>query len=154
MDNKIKKKIEKFVEEFVEKATFNATFEVRDSREGNFLVELKTDEPETLIGEGGQTLWDMQALFNRIFRKALGETGPKIELDINQYKQGKARYLKEMAQEIANRVALFKKEERLPAMSSYERRVVHMELSIRTDVGTESIGEGDARRIVVKPAVK
>jgi len=40
----------------------------------------------------------------------------------------------------------------LRPMSSYERRLVHMELSKNIEVITESIGEGEDRRIVIKPA--
>ncbi len=150
MDNKSKKKIEEFVKEFVKKTTFDVTFEIKEGREGTILVEFRAQEPEVLIGEAGQTLWDMQALFNRALRKMLGEE-VRCDLDINQYKQSKARYLKELAEETANRVALLKKEERLPAMTSYERRLIHTELSVRTDVRTESVGEGKARRVVVYP---
>jgi predicted RNA-binding protein Jag len=35
-------------------------------------------------------------------------------------------------------------------MSAYERRVVHSELSQRTDVVTESQGEGFDRHIVIR----
>jgi spoIIIJ-associated protein len=35
-------------------------------------------------------------------------------------------------------------------MSSYERRIVHLELSEREDVTTESIGEEPERRVAVK----
>jgi spoIIIJ-associated protein len=36
-------------------------------------------------------------------------------------------------------------------MSSYERRIVHTELSQRTDVITDSQGDGRDRHIVIKP---
>jgi predicted RNA-binding protein Jag len=35
-------------------------------------------------------------------------------------------------------------------MSSYERRIIHAELSKRTDVATDSQGEGFDRHIVIK----
>ena len=93
----------------------------------------------------------MQMLLARIMKKQIDQD-IKFEIDINQYKQSKNNYLKQMAAEIADRVALLKREEPLPAMNSYERRVVHMELSLREDVATESIGEGEERRVVIKPA--
>jgi len=154
MDNKIKKKIEKFVDEFIKKTTFNTTFEVEEDGEGNIMIDLTTDEPQALIGEEGQTLWDIQFIFNRIFRRMLFEDlgqETRVEVDINKYKQNKIRYLKELAQEIANKVALFKKEECLPVLNSYERRIVHTELSARTDVVTESVGKDEERRLVIKP---
>ncbi|MDD5750094.1 MAG: hypothetical protein PHU56_00355 [Candidatus Pacebacteria bacterium] len=151
MDKQIKETVELFVEGFIEKTTFNIAFEIKESREGGLLIELKTDEPQIWIGEDARTLWDMQTLFNRIFKKKLSEEA-RIDLDVNQYKQNKARFLKDAAHEAANRVALFKKEERLPSMTAYERRVVHMELATRADVITESVGENDSRRIIIKPA--
>jgi spoIIIJ-associated protein len=36
-------------------------------------------------------------------------------------------------------------------MSAYERRLVHMELSKNEKVETESVGEGENRKILVKP---
>ena len=39
----------------------------------------------------------------------------------------------------------------LEAMPPNERRIVHMALAEDPDVMTESIGEGDARRVVIKP---
>jgi spoIIIJ-associated protein len=37
-------------------------------------------------------------------------------------------------------------------MSPYERRLAHMALSENEKIKTESIGEGEDRRIVIKPA--
>ena len=36
-------------------------------------------------------------------------------------------------------------------MSSYERRIVHMQLASRKDVLTESIGQEPERKVVIKP---
>ncbi|MEK7173009.1 MAG: R3H domain-containing nucleic acid-binding protein [Patescibacteria group bacterium] len=151
MDKKIKNKIEKILQEFVKKTTFDISFELKEIPEQDWLAEIKTDTPEALIGEHGQTLFDMQMLLSRIIRKQVGED-VKLDLDINQYKSNKNKYLKDLAGEIANRVALLKQEELLPAMNSYERRIIHLELALREDVATESIGEGEERRVVVRPA--
>ncbi len=56
-----------------------------------------------------------------------------------------------MANSAADEVALIKKEKWLPIMPAYERRIIHLELSLREDVVTESIGEEPERRVVVKP---
>jgi spoIIIJ-associated protein len=39
----------------------------------------------------------------------------------------------------------------LPPMSSFERRLVHLALVDEAGVKSESEGEGDHRRVVVKP---
>ena len=73
-----------------------------------------------------------------------------FNLDINDYKKQKLEYLKNMAKNLADQVVLTKEEKILLPMSSYERRIIHAELAQRTDVITESQGEGFDRHIVIK----
>ena len=74
-----------------------------------------------------------------------------LDLDINDYKNKKIEYLKNLAKESADEVFLVKKTKTLPPMSSYERRIIHEELSQRQDVTTQSQGEGDNRQVVINP---
>ena len=151
---KLKKgKIKKIVEEFFEKMTFESEIEVGEIKENTLPLDLKTEEPQILIGEQGGTLNEIQKILGKILRKKLGEQ-IFLDLDINQYKKNKMEYLKETAQSTANEVALNKEEKTLPPMSSYERRIIHLELSQREDVATESVGDEPERRVVIKPAVK
>ena len=113
-------------------------------------IELKTKEPRILIGERGQTLLEIQQLLVAIIRKKIKEQF-FLNLDINEYKKKKIEFLKELASNLADDVALNKKEKWLPTMTSYERRVIHMELSKRNDVATESIGHEPERKIIIKP---
>jgi spoIIIJ-associated protein len=39
----------------------------------------------------------------------------------------------------------------LPPMSPKDRRVIHLEIALRSDVATESVGEGKDRHIIIKP---
>ena len=113
-------------------------------------VDVKLEEPQILIGQGGQTLFEVQRILKTILNKKLGKVF-FFNLDINDYKKKKVEYLKGLAKELADQVALDKEEKVLLPMSAYERRVVHAELSQRTDVVTESHGEGFDRHIVIKP---
>ena len=74
-----------------------------------------------------------------------------MNLDINDYKKKKVEYLKDFAKETADQIAMTGQEKTLPPMSSYERRIIHAELSQRTDVITESQGDGFDRHVVIKP---
>lgn len=143
-------KVEEIVREFFEKMTFEVEVEVLPQAEASLPIKIKTDEPQVLIGQGGETLAEIQRLLRIILRKQLAEDFYP-DIDINDYKEKKAEYLKEMAKEAAYDVALTKKEKELPPMSSYERRIVHMALAERVDVVSESVGEGPERRIVIKP---
>ena len=39
----------------------------------------------------------------------------------------------------------------LKPMSPFERRIVHMALAEYPDIITQSVGEGETRRVVIKP---
>ncbi len=113
-------------------------------------LSLKLDEPQILIGQQGQTLFEIQRLLRAILSRRLQGVF-YLNLDINDYKKQKTEYLKSTARELADQVALNKGEKALPPMSSYERRIIHAELSERTDVLTESQGYGIDRHIIIKP---
>jgi spoIIIJ-associated protein len=57
----------------------------------------------------------------------------------------------ELARAAAKKATATKTEISLPAMNSYERRLVHVELAVRPDVKTESAGEGKERYVIIKP---
>ncbi len=116
----------------------------------NLNVEVEVSDPKLLIGERGENLRSLQRILRIMCIKELGE-GIFLNLDVNKYKKRKTEYLKEVAGEIADEVSLSGKPHALPAMNSYERRIIHMELSQRADVRTESEGEEPRRRVVVKP---
>ena len=142
--------IKKTIEEFFQKTTFEVEIEFLPQKELTLPINLKTEEPQILIGEGGQTLAEIQHLLKVILKRKITEPF-FIDLDINGYKKKKLDYLKELARSLADEVALTKKEKNLPPMAAYERRIIHLELAGRSDVTTESIGQEPERRIVVRP---
>jgi len=153
-------KIKEAVEEFFEKMTISVSSieaslspikEDSHTEENHDVIDLdiKLDEPQILIGQGGQTLFEIQRLLKTILNKKLQNIF-YFNLDINDYKKQKMDYLKNMAKNLADQVASTKEEKILPPMSAYERRVIHAELAQRTDVSTESQGDGLDRHIVIK----
>jgi len=151
------KKIKEIVEEFFEKMTTTPTAietnkAVAENSEISDIVNLDItiEEPQILIGEKGQTLFEIQRLLRAILTKKIQKIF-YLNLDINGYKQSKTEYLKRTAKELADEVFLNKEEKTLPPMSAYERRIIHSELSSRADITTESQGEGTDRHIVIKP---
>ncbi len=144
-------KIRKITKEFFQKTTFETSIRFSTEEENTLLIEVETEDPQILIGEKGQTLADIQHLLKIILRKKTEELF-YINIDINDYKKKKAEYLKELANSVADDVILSKKEKALSPMRAFERRIVHMELAERGGVITESIGEGDERKVVIKPS--
>ena len=143
-------KIKKLTKEFFEKTTFEVEVDILPEHDQTIPINLKTEEPQILIGEGGQTLLEIQHLLKAILKRQIPESF-YIDLDINDYKKKKNEYLKEMARSAADEVALTKKEKTLAAMPAYERRIIHLELANRSDVVSESVGEEPDRKVVIKP---
>ena len=143
--------IKEITREFLEKTTFDIEVEFLPQRDITLPINLKTQEPQILIGENGQTLIDIQRLLKVILKRKIQEDF-FIVLDINGYKKKKIEYLKELAKSIADEVSLVKEERSFPFMPAYERRIIHMELAERSDVTTESIGREPERKIVIKPS--
>ncbi len=150
MDPQNLQTIKKTVEEFFQKTTFEVEVDLLPEKEGTIPINLKTDEPQILIGEGGQTLNEIQHLLKAMLKRKISELF-YINLDINDYKKKKTEYLRELARSLADDVSLTKKEKTLAPMPAYERRIIHLELSNRSDVASESIGEEPDRKIVIKP---
>jgi spoIIIJ-associated protein len=142
--------IKKTTKEFFEKTTFEVEIEFLPQKDETVPINLKTDDPQILIGEEGQTLVELQHLLKVILKRKILELF-YIDLDINDYKKKKIEYLKELARSIADEVVLTKKEKQLAPMPAYARRIIHLELADRQDVTTESFGQGPERKVIIKP---
>lgn len=145
------KTIQEIIKDFFEKMFF-ADIEIFLSHKDSILfIDLKVKNPQILIGKRGETLFKIRHLLKAILKKKINASEFFIEFDINDYKKKRIEYLKKLAREIAERVSLTKTEEFLPLMSSYERRIIHLELANFPDIFTESIGTGQERKITIKP---
>lgn len=113
-------------------------------------VNIETEESGLLIGFHGETLSSFQLILGLMVFKKTG-TWTKIIVEIGDYRAKRAEQLTAMAQSYANQVISTGQPITLPPLPPSERRVVHLALQDRTDVETESIGEGNSRRVVVKP---
>jgi spoIIIJ-associated protein len=121
-------------------------------REGEDVLEIniKTPDAQTLIGKQGLVLADIQLLLRKVIKKKT-DKDLYLSLDVDNYKKNKEDYLRDVAQSVADEVSRTKKEKELPFTSSFDRRIVHMALADRKDVTTESVGEGEERKVIVKP---
>jgi len=160
IEKKDTEKIKETTQDFFEKMTVEVSdIEIvvssdkkNPEEENREVVDLnvKLDEPQILIGQQGQTLFEIQRLLKTILNKKLQKVF-YLNLDINDYKNKKVEYLKDLAKSLADQVALKKEEKILPPMSAYERRIIHAELSQRADVVTESQGDSFNRCVVIRP---
>ncbi len=122
--------------------------EQTDDKNALFVSIYAFEDAKFLIGRNGQNLKALEQVLKLMFIKNTEELN--LILDVNDYRKSRAIYLIDLAKQAVNRVRNTQKAEALLPMTSYERRVVHMELASCPDIATESIGEEPYRRVVIK----
>lgn len=85
----------------------------------------------------------------RLIAKNAGED--PFVLDINNYRREREGLIIKIARAAARKASVTGEAVSLPAMNSYERRIVHTELATRPDIETESAGDKHDRHVVVAP---
>jgi spoIIIJ-associated protein len=90
----------------------------------------------------------LEHLINLILRKT---KLPAYVVDLNYYRRERERLIVELAKAAAKKAAMTKGEVTLPPMNAYERRLVHVEISMNPDLKTESVGAGRDRHIIIQP---
>ena len=113
-------------------------------------LEIKGDDLGILIGRRGQTLSSLPYLLRLIVGNQTENWAP-IVIDVEGYRQRRYEGLRALAWRMAEQVRVTKMPFTLEPMSAYERRIVHLALADYPDLTTESIGEGEARRVVIQP---
>ena len=155
MEEKSAKVIKETVKEFMKKAGFNSEIETRKISSENqetIVCDIKTTEDSNLlIGQHGVNLQAFQHIARLIVRKKLANEKVNFTLDVNSYREQKNQSVIEDAREASRQAVNEGRVIIMKPMSAYERRLVHMELSENDKVATESVGEGENRKILVKP---
>lgn len=127
----------------------------------DYRIDMKPEERHgsLFIYDGGNLLKEnlpsIVESVNHLFQMIAKKNGAElIFLDVNNYRQERENLIAELARAAAKKATATKGDIPLPAMNSYERRLVHTALAVHPEVTTESMGEGKERYVVVKPIVK
>ncbi len=140
-----------YLESILQTLEIESRMEVRSVDDGNEIYyTVDSDENALLIGREGKTLLSMQYML-RNYLNTFTEGHLIVGLDIGGYHENRKRQLEILATKTAKEVAQTKISVKLDPMNSYDRRIVHTKLSEWRDVITESEGEGENRRLVIKP---
>ena len=103
-----------------------------------------------LIGRRGETLASLQFVVNFILsRKAQDRVN--IRVDVEGYRDRREESLRTMANRMMERAVSTGRTVHMEPMPARERRIVHMALSSSRKVSTESVGEGEARKVTIIP---
>jgi spoIIIJ-associated protein len=114
------------------------------------LVDVRGNDLSLLIGRRGETLAALQYIVRLISARQLGEAVP-IVIDVQGYRARRERQLRSMARRMAQQAVERNRVMSLEPMPPSERRIIHMELRDHPKVYTESVGEGDHRKVTIIP---
>ena len=115
------------------------------------VLDISGDDLGILIGRRGDTLASLQYLVNLIVGRKL-KAKSAFGVDVAGYRRRREQSLKSLALHMAERVRTTKQMMTLEPMPPNERRIVHLALAQDASVITESIGEGENRKVVIRPA--
>ena len=113
-------------------------------------LNIMGDREGILIGKHGRTLESLQFLFNRMVNKQLKE-GVKVYIDVNDYKVKRTDSLTKMAARLGEKVKRAEKSLTIGPFNSHDRRIIHLALKEDPALETESLGEGEMKRIRIIP---
>lgn len=115
-----------------------------------YLVDVTGRELGVLIGRRGETLDALQYLTRLIVQHRTGQWVGLI-VDVEGYRARREQTLRNLARQMAERVERDGRAISLEPMPPYERRIVHLALREHPAVMTLSVGEGDARKVTIRP---
>ena len=126
----------------------HATVQVRSTDPLTLNIQGIHENLGLLIGRRGETLAALQLIVGLIVSHRTRRR-MRIIVDAENYRQRREENLSSLALRVAQQVRNYRRSIALEAMPPHERRIVHIALSDSKDISTESIGEGDARRVVI-----
>ena len=113
-------------------------------------VDIRGRDLSVLIGRRGETLMALQYIARLIVAKELSRMVPLV-IDVEGYRARRERQLRQLAQRMASQALESDRTMALEPMPANERRIIHLELRDHEAVYTESVGEGDHRKVTIIP---
>jgi spoIIIJ-associated protein len=129
----------------------SAGFEVQASSSESELgcvLSIEGSDSALLLNQGGELLDALQQILNQAYGRNLPK-GQRIICDANNYRAARESELRAMAEHAARQVRDTSSAFVFGPMDASERRVIHLSLADEEDLVTESIGEGNSRRLRV-----
>lgn len=113
-------------------------------------LNVKGDDLGILIGRRGQTLVALEYVTKLIVVQRLKAWVP-LTIDVGGYKKHRRDSLQKLALYLAEQVKSRRRAMPMEPMPADERRIIHLALADHPDVTTQSIGEGENRKVVISP---
>jgi spoIIIJ-associated protein len=134
-----------------------AEVEIRDDKDAPtgpdappFVLDVLGNDLGVLIGRKGKTLHALQFMTRLIVSREVGKW-VRLVVDVEKYKVRREKQLEQLADRLAERVVLTQQPVALEPMPPNERRIIHVTLREHPIVTTESVGQGERRRVTILP---
>ncbi|WP_261663222.1 protein jag [Deinococcus sp. Marseille-Q6407] len=133
---------------------FDPGLTVRVTRDGDHLEgEISGENVGRLIGREGHVIEALDTLAYAAVAKHMPEGEHlRVRVDVGGYRSRHFQMLQQIAARVAESVASSGESHSFQPMNAADRRVIHMTLKDNPHVVTQSTGEGNSRRLIVKPA--
>jgi spoIIIJ-associated protein len=113
-------------------------------------VDVHGRDLSILIGRRGETLSALQYITRLIVGKELRKP-IAVVIDVEGYRARREQQLRRLARRLAQQTIERGRTLSLEPMPANERRIIHIELRDHPQVYTESVGEGDKRKVTIVP---
>lgn len=138
---------EQFLNDIFSHAGFDLRAEASET-EGGCCLNIDGADAPLLRSEGGELLDALEHFVNQSFTRG-PEHGERFVCDVHSFREMRETELRMMARHAADRVRSNGVPFMFGPMNANERRIIHLALADDEALFTESIGEGNARRLKV-----
>lgn len=142
--------LERFLKGLTSRIDPGLTVTVREGEDA-LEAEIGGENAVRLAGRDGRTLGAIEVIAYTVLAKQAGRSDLRVRVDVGGFRRRQADTLSKLAERLAVQVAKSGEPHELQPMPAADRRVIHIALKEHPDVMTESVGEGNARRLIIKP---
>ncbi len=121
-----------------------------DEGEAPMVLDVHGPSTEVLIGRRGTTLAALQRITRLIVGRELAGRAWLV-LDVDGFKARREKSLRRLADRLADQAVRTHRTAVLEPMPPHERRIIHLALRDHPEVITQSVGEGDRRKVTIIP---
>jgi len=111
-------------------------------------LDISGEDLGILIGRRGQTLSSLQYLVYLMVSHQM-KARVHLSIDVEGYRERRREALSNLALHMAERVKATGNSVTLEPMPASERRIIHLALQDYTGVTTQSVGEGESRKVTI-----
>ena len=145
--------IKTITEDLLNRLGIVSQIDCKTNSDGPYLLKIdpkNSEDTSLLIGWHGESILALQYVLRLTLKKKFEDHIPFV-LDVGDYRDKQEKALKKIGEEAASKAIATNKPVILNPMTAFERRVVHMVITEKESVKSESVGEGDSRRVMVRP---